>query len=71
MIVSLLVALIYIAIICAIGFGVLAVLGAVGIQLPPIVVIVFKVLIAVFCLLVLLQIVTGSGGMNLPYLRRP
>lgn len=59
MITSLLVALIYIAIVCVIVWGVLAILRAVGVTIPAPVVTVVYVIVTVICLLILLQVVTG------------
>lgn len=58
---SLLVALIYIAIVCVIVWGVVRILAALGVTIPPPVTTVIYVIAAVICLLVLLQVVTGKG----------
>lgn len=70
MIISLLAALIYIAILCVFAWAVVAILGSLGISIPAPIVIVFKVVVAVLCLVVLLQAITGGVGLDWPYLTR-
>ena len=57
---GLLVALIYIAIVCVIIWGVVRILAALGVTIPPPVITVVYVIGAVICLLILLGVVTGS-----------
>jgi hypothetical protein len=57
---ALLIALIYIAIVCVIVWGVLAILRAVGVAIPAPVTTVAYAILAVICLLILLGVVTGN-----------
>jgi hypothetical protein len=70
MISTLLIALIYIGILCIIGYALLAILAWAGVQLPPPVVIILKAIIGIVCLLVLAQAITGQVGLDWPGLHR-
>lgn len=70
MINALVATLVYIAILCVIGYAAIALWEwATKKPVPPPVVIIFRAFIAVICLLLLLQLVTGAAWVNWPYLR--
>lgn len=56
MIEALIIAMIYIAIVCVIGYAILAL-----VPVPPPVKVVIQALIAVICLIILLQVFVGDG----------
>ena len=70
MILTLFLALLYILGICIIGYAALQIAAWAGVTIPPPIVILFKAFVALVCLAILAQAVTGSLGLDLPGLHR-
>lgn len=59
-IIGLLVAILYIALVCVVAFGVLRLLAALGVPLHPVVPVTVQFVVGIICIIILIDWLTGN-----------